>query len=416
MIRLRYVLAGLIVLMLTAILILPSSPLPTQAQSKVDSPALAKFAAVMQYIRSQPTPSDVETAKLPALASLDTTFSNIYITGFITPYTEETLQQVQTRLQSIPQEDRFTAVMVESYRHAEDDTLLDIIHLLLPLYYVQFFTTADDLNASEEFLGRADIQSLADAFDSTDYDLPAPSATQSSGGSSPSVRSGSNVDSPALAKFAAVMQYIRSQPTPSDVETANLPALASLDTTFSNIYITGFITPYTGETLQQVQTRLQSIPQEDRFTAVMVESYRHAEDDTLLDIIHLLLPLYYVQFFTTADDLNASEEFLDRADIQSLADAFDSTDYDLPAPSATGTPMPTATATATPTPEPVDTGSPEMDRDSTRSPLQRHRRRSTGQWNDNWAHRRTPGTNGPGVNTGRRWSRHPDSDLGRITS
>ena len=45
------------------------------------------------------------------------------------------------------------------------------------------------------------------------------------------------------------MQYIRSQPTPTDVDQNLLAAFfASLDTALSDIYITGFITPFTGET------------------------------------------------------------------------------------------------------------------------------------------------------------------------
>ncbi len=157
-------------------------------------------------------------------------------------------------------------------------------------------------------------------------------------------------DSDDLAKFVAIMRYIRSQPTPADVKSANIPVLSSLDTALSDIYITGFITPYTGETPDQVKARLQSVPEEDRFTAVMVESYRLASDDTLLNIIHKLLPLYYVEFFTTAEDLNASAKFLKRDDIESLAATFDSTNYAIPVPSVTGTPQPTPTQQAQPTP------------------------------------------------------------------
>ena len=151
------------------------------------------------------------------------------------------------------------------------------------------------------------------------------------------------VKSDDLAKFAALMQYIRFQPTPSDVKANNIPLLSTLDTNLSDIYITGFITPYTSETPEQVKARLQSVPEEDRFTAVMVESYRLASNPLLLDIIHQLLPLYYVEFFTTAQDLNASAEFLKSAKIMELADRFDSSKYAIPAPSTTGTPQPTPT-------------------------------------------------------------------------
>ena len=311
-------------------LIVKSSPV--QAQANVDSDDLAGFVAIMQYIRSTPTPVDVKTNNLPFLSTLDTALSDIYIAGFITPYTGETADQVKARLQSVPEEDRFTAVMVESYRLSPDPLLLDIIHQLLPLYYVEFFTTADGLDASAEFLKRDDIENLAAVFDSTNYVIPTPSTTSTSGGTSPSTRSASDVDSDDLAGFVAILRYIRSQPTPSDVKANNLPFLSTLDTALSDIYITGFITPYTGETADQVKARLQSVPEEDRFTAAMVESYRLSPDPLLLDIIHQLLPLYYVEFFTTADGLDASAEFLKRADIQNLADGFDPGDYAISQP------------------------------------------------------------------------------------
>ena len=163
-----------------------------------------------------------------------------------------------------------------------------------------------------------------------------------------------NVDSDDLAGFVALIQYIRSTPTPSDVKANNLPILTILDTNLSNIYITGFITPFTGETPEQVKARLESVPEQDRFTAVMVESYRLASDPLLLDIIHQLLPLYYVDFFTTTD-LGGASDFLKKAEIESLASAFDSTNYTIPAPSTTGALQPTPTSIITqptPTPQP----------------------------------------------------------------
>ena len=165
-------------------------------------------------------------------------------------------------------------------------------------------------------------------------------------------RAQADVDSAHLAKFAAIMQYIRSEPTPADVKADNIPLLATLDTNLSDIYITGFITPYTGETPEQVKARLQSVPEEDRFIAVMVESYRLASNPLLLDIIHQLLPLYYIDYFTTSD-LGGAPDFMKRADIQSLADdAFDSSNYAIPAPSTTGSPQPTPTSTTIqPTPD-----------------------------------------------------------------
>ena len=330
---------------------------PIQSQDSVDSDKLAKFVALMQYIRSTPTPADVKASNITLLATLDTALSDIYITGFITPYTGETPEQVKARLQSVPAEDRFTAVMVESYRLTSDPLLLDIIHQLLPLYYVEFFTTAEDLNASAEFLKSAKITNLAATFDSVDYAIPAPSVT---GTTSPSTRGPSNVNSDDLAKFVAIMQYIRSTPTPTDVKSTNIPLLATLDNSLSDIYITGFITPYTGETPDQVKARLQSVSVDDRFIAVMVESYRLASNPLLLDIIHQLLPLYYVEFFTTAADLNASAEFLKSAKITNLAATFDSTDYAIPAPTGGQTPTTTPTATATPSTTPVATSTPTI--------------------------------------------------------
>ena len=149
-------------------------------------------------------------------------------------------------------------------------------------------------------------------------------------------------DSDNLAKFVAVMQYIRDEPTPSDVDQNLLAAFfASLDTALSDIYITGFITPFTGETPEQVEARLQSVPEEDRFTAVMVESYRLASDHTLLDLIHALMASHYVDIFIKNTDLSGASAYLKGADIESLADAFDPTEYAIPAPSVTGTPQPT---------------------------------------------------------------------------
>ena len=343
---LKYASTAIAIIALAATMILAYSP--TQAQNNADSDDLAKFVAIMQYIRSQPTPTDVNAANIPLLATLDTSLSDIYITGFITPFTGETPEQVKARLQSVPEADRFTAVMVESYRLTSNPLLLDITHQLLPLYYVEYFTTAEDLNASAEFLKRADIQNMADAFNPANYAIPAPSATQAPDGTS-TTHGSSDVDSDDLARFVAIMQYIRSTPTPTDVNAANIPLLATLDTSLSDIYITGFITPFTGETPEQVKARLQSVPEADRFTAVMVESYRLTSNPLLLNIIHQLLPLYYVEYFTTAEDLNASAEFLKRADIQTLADAFNPADYAIPAPPST--PF-----------QPPDTGSPATDR------------------------------------------------------
>ncbi len=334
-----------------------SIPSSAQAQGSQESANLAKFVALMQYIRSEPTPADVHANNVPQLAAFDSAFSDIYITGFITPFTGETPEQVKARLQSVPEEDRFTAVMVESYRLASNPLLLDIMHILLAQYYVDFFTTTD-LGGASAFLNRAEIARLADGFDSTNYAIPAPTST---GAAPPSTRGQGKVDSANLAKFAALMQYIRSQPTPADVHPNNVLQLTIFDSLFSDIYITGFITPFTGETPEQVKARLQSVPAEDRFTAVMVESYRLASNPLLLDIMHILLAQYYVDFFTTTD-LGGASDFLNRAEIVRLADAFDSTNYAIPAPSATRTPAPTATAAATATPiaTPTATSTPTI--------------------------------------------------------
>ena len=157
-----------------------------------------------------------------------------------------------------------------------------------------------------------------------------------------------------LAKFAALMEHIRSQPTPADVHANNVLQLAIFDSVFTDIYITGFITPFTGETPEQVKARIQSVPEKDRFTAVMVESYRFSSSPLLLDIMHILLAQYYVDYFTTSD-LGGASAYLKRTEITTLADGFDSADYALSAPSvtqtptATTTPMSTPTATSTPT-------------------------------------------------------------------
>ena len=131
-------------------------------------------------------------------------------------------------------------------------------------------------------------------------------------------------------------QYIRSQPTPQDVQPDRIPALTVFNGFFSDIYITGFITPFTGETAEQVKERLQSVPDKDRFPAVMVESYRLASDPLLLDIMHILLAQYYVEYFTTTD-LGGASAYLKRAEIEALADGFASAQYAIPLPLATST-------------------------------------------------------------------------------
>ncbi len=358
---LKYASAAIAVIMLAATLILAYSP--TQAQDKADSDDLAKFVALMQYIRSQPTPADVNQDQLGTLALLDTKLSNAYITGFITPFTDETPEQVNARLQSVPAEDRFTAVMVESYRLAEDPTLLDLIHRLMSRYYVQIFTTTD-LSGADAYLGGSDIQNRADAFNPADYNIPAPSATAPA---SPSTQSQDTVDSDDLAKFVAIMQYIRSTPAPTDVNQDQLGTLALLDTKLSNAYITGFITPFTDETPEQVNARLQSVPAEDRFTAVMVESYRLTKDSTLLDLIHRLMSRYYVQIFTTTD-LSGADAYLGGSEIKNRADAFNPADHNIPAPSTTA---------------PPDTGTPQTDR-AVLVALYNATDGENWEWNSNW--------------------------------
>ena len=330
---------------------------PVQSQGKVDSDKLAKFAALMQHIRSEPTPSDVNPALIPLFDTLDNALSGIYITGFITPFTGETPDQVNARLQSISAEDRFIAVMVESYRLADNDTLLNLIHDLLARYYVETFIIGTDLAGAAVYLRGSELKGLVDDFDSTDYNIPAPSAILVPDRTPPSQ---SAVASDKLAKFAALMQHIRSEPTPSDVNPALIPLFDTLDNALSGIYITGFITPFTGETPDQVNARLQSISAEDRFIAVMVESYHLADNDTLLDLIHDLLARYYVETFIVGTDLAGAATYLNGNELKILVDSFDSTDYNIPAPTGGQTPAPTPTAAATPSTTPVATATPTI--------------------------------------------------------
>ena len=58
--------------------------------------------------------------------------------------------------------------MVESYRLASNPLLLDIMHILLAQYYVDYFTTSD-LGGAAAYLKRTEITTLADGFDSTGY-------------------------------------------------------------------------------------------------------------------------------------------------------------------------------------------------------------------------------------------------------
>ena len=315
---------------------------PAQAQSRMESANLASFVSLMQYIRSEPTPPDVNSGRLPALVQFDSLFVDIYIDGFIAPFTGETDEEVKARLVSVSEEDRYTAVMVESYRLASDPLLLDIMHILLAQHYVGYFTTGD-LSGANEFLDKAEIASFAEGFDSGNYTIPAPSGTQESIEPSPSTRTHADVQSSNLASFVSLMQYIRSEPTPPDVTSGRLPALGQFDSLFVDIYIDGFIAPFTGETREEVKARLVSVLEEDRYTAVMVESYRLASDPLLLDIMHILLAQHYVGYFTTGD-LSGANEFLGRAEIGFLVDGFAPGDYAIPAPDTITTPSNTPDA------------------------------------------------------------------------
>ena len=343
--RLKYIAAALIFPILIAGLMAGSSP-AALAQANAESSNLATFVALTQYIRSQPTPSDVNSARIQVLGLFDGLFVDIYVEGFIAPFTGETAAEAKARIESVPTEDRYAAAMVESYRLAPDPFLLDIIHILLAQHYVGYFT-AGDLAGANEFLGKSEIQRLADAFDYTDYTVSAPSATPGANRPPPSTRTAADVESANLATFVALTQYIRSQPTPTDVNAARIPVLAQFDGLFVDIYVEGFIAPFTGETAAEAKARIESVPTEDRYAAAMVESYRLAPDPFLLDIIHILLAQHYVGYFTTSD-LAGTNEFLGKSEIQSLSDGFDAGDYAIPAPSAT-TPL----ATATPTPIPA---------------------------------------------------------------
>ena len=312
-----------------------------QAQANVESDKLARFVALMQYIRTQPTPSDVHSNALGTLDVLDEALTDIYIEGFIAPFTGETAEEIRQRLESVSEEDRYAAAMVESYRLASSPVLLDITHDLLARYYVDLLTTGD-LSGALGFMGKSEIQTLASGFDSSDYAIPAPSAVQGSGVPSPSTRTVSEVESDKLTRFVAVMQYIRTRPTPSDVHSNALGTLDFLDDALTDIYIDGFIAPFTGESAEEVERRLESVSEENRYAAAMVESYRLASSPVLLDIVHDLLARYYVDLLTTGD-LSGALGFMDKAKIQGLANGFAPGDYAIPMPSATPSPSPTST-------------------------------------------------------------------------
>ena len=60
-------------LVLMATLVVALAPTSTQvhAQGKVESANLAKFAALLQYIRSEPTPSDVHPNHVLQISNFD---------------------------------------------------------------------------------------------------------------------------------------------------------------------------------------------------------------------------------------------------------------------------------------------------------------------------------------------------------
>ena len=332
--RLKYIAVALFFSLLTVGLIVGSVP-TAQAQANAESKNLSEFVALMQYIRSQPTPSDVLSNKIAELGPLDGFFTDIYIDGFITPFTGESAEEAEARIDSLPEDDRYIAAMVESYRLASNPLLLDILHAVLARYYVELFTTAD-LSGAPNFLGKSEIQTLADEFSSSAFVPPAPSAPGASVRPSPSSRSASDVQSANLSEFAALMQYIRSQPTPSDVLSNKIAELGPLDGFFTDIYIDGFITPFTGESAEEAEARIDSLPEDDRYIAAMVESYRLASNPLLLDILHAVLARYYVELFTTAD-LSGAPNFLGKSEIQTLADDFDPEDYEIAMPSESTT-------------------------------------------------------------------------------
>ena len=139
--RLKYIATALVFSLLALGVMTASSPV--KAQEDLESEKLARFVAVMQYIRSQPTPSDVHAANLGTLDFLDDTLTNIYIGGFIVPFTGESSEEVRLRLDAVPEDDRYTAALVESYRLASSPVLLDIVHDLMSRYYVDLLTTGD---------------------------------------------------------------------------------------------------------------------------------------------------------------------------------------------------------------------------------------------------------------------------------
>ena len=232
--------------------------------------------------------------------------------------------------------------MVESYRLASDPLLLDIMHILLAQHYVVATSPPGTSPELTSFWGRLRYRALQTRSTHTDFAISAPSAAPGANRPSPSMRTSADVESADLAKLVALMQYIRSTPAPSDVNSARIPVLAQFDGLFTDIYIDGFIAPFTGETAVEAKGRIESVPTEDRYVAAMVESYRLASDPLLLDIMHILLAQHYVSYFTTGD-LAGANKFLGKSEIQSLADVFDPSNFAIAAPSETVTPEPTPT-------------------------------------------------------------------------
>ena len=84
---------------------LVAKPTPVQAEANAESANLAKHVALVQYILSQPTPSDVTTTGIPILAQFDHLFIDIYVEGFTAPFTRETADEANMRIEFVSVED-----------------------------------------------------------------------------------------------------------------------------------------------------------------------------------------------------------------------------------------------------------------------------------------------------------------------
>ena len=80
--------------------------------------------------------------------------------------------------------------------------------------------------------------------------------------------------------------------------------------------------PGIGETANEVGARVELVPEEDRYTVAMMDTYHRVSSLILLDLLHSIPGQHYVAQFA-AKNLSGANEPLVQAGTERLADGFD---------------------------------------------------------------------------------------------